>query len=58
MVSQTTMEIQAQRASAPAPSAGSGGGSDLVIVVLNELACAGGPAKTCVASHADYGRAV
>lgn len=56
MVSQTTMKIQAQRAGAPASSAGPGGDSDLVIVVLNELACAGGATKTCTGSYADYGR--
>jgi hypothetical protein len=46
----STMQVMAPRADAPVIS----GSTDLVIVVLNELACAGAAAGACMFSSADH----
>ena len=44
------LQVMAPRAAAPVIS----GSTDLVIVVLNELACASAAAGACMASGADH----
>jgi hypothetical protein len=51
MDSLSTPQVAARHATEPARTDDC---TDLVIVVLNELACAGGAAGVCMGSRADY----